>query len=241
MNVFYLLTENGKPFFYYDESEEKRNGAKSSSTGLWGWAERKLQEIEDAKDDPNGGVTGQVGKVWAWLRSFSYPDEAMFAQFGYADEVELRYPASKSEKDVKRAWRRYLKRRRRRHVFWGSVDAVLAPFGMLLAILPGPNVIGYWLIYRAGNNFLSYWRIRRVLKKQVPTKYKADEALDEPISRDDKGEPRHKALPEGARLDEYLKRLHLDDDPEKAEAGEDSQHSDDSTETPSLKSLNDET
>lgn len=234
MNVFYLLAENGKPFFYYDESEEKRNGAKSSSTGLWGWAERKLQEIEDAKDDPNGGVTGRVGKVWAWLRSFGYPDEAMFAQFGYADEVELHYPASKSEKDVKRAWRRYLKRRRRRHIFWGAVDAFLAPFGMLLALLPGPNVIGYWLIYRAGNNFLAYWRIRRVLKKQVPTKFNADEALDEPISRDDKGEPRHKALPEGAQLDEYLKRLHLDDDPEKAEEGEDSHHSDDSTETPSL-------
>lgn len=240
MNVFYLLAENGKPFFYYDESEAKRDGANSSSSGLWRWAERKLQEIEDAKDDPNGGVTARVGKVWAWLRSLGYPDEAMFVQFAHADEVELRYPASKSEKNVKRSWRKFLRRRRRRHLFWGSVDAFLSPFGMLLAVLPGPNVIGYWLIYRAGSHFLTYWRIRRVLKRRVPTRLKADEALDEPISRDEDGEPRHDALPKGARLDEYLKRLHLDDDPEEEEGGEGSSSSHDSTESQNLKTSSNE-
>lgn len=235
MNVYYLLAENGKPFFYYDESEEKRDGAQSKSSGLWGWAERKLQEIQDAKDDPNGGLTGWLGRVWDWLYSFGYPDEAMFAQFGYADEVELRYPASRSEQDVNRAWRRFLRRRRRRHVFWGTVDASLSPFGMLLTVLPGPNVIGYWLIYRAGSHFLSYWRIRRVLKRKIPTKFVADETLDEPASRDDNGEPRHKALPGGAKLAEYLKRLHLDDDSAAEDEREDSPRSDDSAESPSLK------
>lgn len=235
MNVYYLLAENEKPFFYYDESEEERDVAQSSSSGIWGWAERKLKEIQDAKDDPNGGVTSWVGRIWEWLRSFGYPDEAMFAQFGYADEVTLHYPASKPEKDVKRAWRRFLKRRRRRHLFWGSIDAVLAPFGLLMGLLPGPNVIGYWFIYRAGTQLLAYWRIRRVLKRTVPTKFTADEALDEPISRDDNGEPHHKALPSGARLEEYLKKLHLDDHSDTEEGPGDSSHADDSTETPSLK------
>jgi len=209
VNVYYLSTKDGQRFFYYDSSESGSKGAGagvSQSTGLWGWAERNWRTIQKSMDDPAGGVTGRIGRVWNWLHSFSHPDETMLAQFASADEVVLHYPASLPIERVQKAWKRYLKQRSRSHRLWAVVNAVVTPFGALLAVLPGPNVIGFWFLYRAIYHYLAVRGVGRVRRGAVPTRWRAEESLDKPVSRDLDlgGAPSHEALADGAKLGDYL-------------------------------------
>jgi hypothetical protein len=208
VNVYYLTTQDGHRFFYYDASEssatkeEVAGGAKSSR--LWTWAERKWGAIQAAMDDPEGGVTRRIGRVWNWLHSFCHPDEAMHVQFGAADEVVLHHPASEPVDRVRKAWKRYLRHRSRSHVVWAAVNSVVVPFATLLAILPGPNVIGFWFVYRAVYHFLGYRGIRRVRRGGVATRWRAEESLDKPVAYGEGFDPKHEALADGAKLGEYL-------------------------------------
>jgi hypothetical protein len=207
VNVYYLSTPEGRRFFYYDASEDDASRAVPAappSNGLRGWAERKWAAIQKAMDDPNGGAARWVGRAWEWLHSFSHPDETMHAQFGATAEVVLHYPASQPAKSVRKAWRRYLARRSRSHMLWGVVNAVATPPGALLAILPGPNVVGFWFLYRAAYHFLAVRGIRRVRRGVVPTQWRAEDALDAPVARGPNGEPRHEALADSAKLGDYL-------------------------------------
>lgn len=207
VNVYYLSTQDGQRFFYYDSSEggADPSGADGSKTpGLWGWAERKWSTIQKSMDDPEGGVARWVGRGWNWLHSFSHPDETMLAQFASADEVVLHYPASLPIAGVQKAWRRYLKQRSRSHRFWTAVNAVAVPFGAVLAVLPGPNVIGFWFLYRAIYHYLAVRGVGRVRRGVVPTRWRAEPALDQPVSPGPDGEPWHETLAGGARLGDYL-------------------------------------
>jgi hypothetical protein len=207
VNVYYLSTQDGQRFFYYDSSEieaEQPGAAVPKSNGLWAWAERRWETIQKAMDDPDGGVTRWVGRAWNWLHSFSHPDETMLAQFASTNEVVLHYPASLPIKSVQKAWRRYLKKRSRSHKFWTAVNVVAIPFGALFMILPGPNVIGFWFVYRAVYHYLAVRGVGRVRRGAVATRWQADEALDKPVSRDDVGVPSHEALSDGAKLGDYL-------------------------------------
>lgn len=207
MNVYYLSSPDGKLFFYYDASEgatSQAGAGVAESTGLRGWTERKWSSLQKAKDDPDGGVARWVGRAWNWLHSFSHPDEAMLAQFGSVDEVVVHYPASLPLPRVQKAWRRFLSSRSRSHVFWGVVNAIATPLGALLAILPGPNVVGFWFLYRAIYHYLAVRGIRRVRRRKVPTRWRAEEKLDTPVAHDPGGEPGHDALAAGSKLGDYL-------------------------------------
>jgi hypothetical protein len=54
-------------------------------------------------------------------------------------------------------WKSYVRSRRRRHLFWLVLNLCIVPPAALAAILPGPNVLGYWFAYRAWMHALA-WR-----------------------------------------------------------------------------------
>jgi Mitochondrial K+-H+ exchange-related len=225
VNVYYLSTQDGRRFFYHDASEDRPVQAGedgSRAAGLWRWAERKWNAVQKTMDAPDGGVTRRIGQAWRWLHSFSHPDETMLTQFGSTDEVALHYPASLPVERVQKAWTRFLKHRSRSHLFWMGVDAVALPFGTLLAVLPGPNVIGFWFLYRAVYHYLAVRGVRRVRRGDVPMRWRAEESLDRPVSHDGDQGPSHEALADGSKLGDYLDwskstdSAHGDDDSERA-------------------------
>jgi hypothetical protein len=86
-----------------------------------------------------------------------------------------------------------------------GANAILAPFTWLLAILPGPNVVGYWFTYRAIHHALIVLGIRRVQGDRATIELCPREELDRPIERDENGRATHAALDgEAARLDEHV-------------------------------------
>jgi hypothetical protein len=87
-----------------------------------------------------------------------------------------------------------------------SANAIVAPPGLLILwLLPGPNVIGYWFAYRAIHHALIVWGIRRLRRGGVPIELHPLTSLDRPIERDEEGKAKHAALDgEAPGLDEHV-------------------------------------
>jgi len=144
-------------------------------------------------------------RTWDWLHSLTRPDEAMLARLRSARRIDLFHPAARPGSDVSAAWRGYLNHQWRRHLFWMSINGVIAPFSVLFAILPGPNLIGYWFAYRAIHHSLVVWGIRQVWRDKISTGLHPVAALDRPLEPDEEGKPCHAALAgAAARLQEHV-------------------------------------
>jgi hypothetical protein len=82
------------------------------------------------------------------------------------------------------AWRAYLRARFREHGATLLWDLLFAPVVALLMVLPGPNVLGYILLYRILVHVLA---IRGVVKARlggIPVRYEGSVGLDRTIPSD---------------------------------------------------------
>lgn len=57
---------------------------------------------------------------------------------------------------VKESLKRIIRDRSYHHLRWMIVDLILLPFSVFLMPIPGPNVIGYYLLYRTYSHWKSY-------------------------------------------------------------------------------------
>ena len=82
--------------------------------------------------------------------TLTHPDEAMLARLRSARRIDLYHPASRAGDEIHAIWRGYLSQQWWRHLLWFSFNGVVSvPTIVILWILPGPNLIGYWFAYRA--------------------------------------------------------------------------------------------
>ena len=88
---------------------------------------------------------------------------------------------------AERDWDAFLTSSRRRHWPWFVVNAVVSPLTVLLAPLPGPNLIGYWIAYRAVHHLLILIGIRKVRDRRVAVAFSPVEGLDAAADLDDAG------------------------------------------------------
>jgi hypothetical protein len=211
VKIYLLQIDQERYFFYSDDSEsshDESEGDDSSSPprpGLRGWFRDRYSRFKSAWQDADSGALLWMRRAWDWLHSLTRPDEAMLARLRSARRIDLFHPATRPENDVAAAWRRYLNHQWRRHLFWMTINGVIAPFSALFAILPGPNLIGYWFAYRAIHHLLVVWGIRRVWRQEISTGLHPVAALDRPLEPDEAGKPRHSALAGAAvRLHEHV-------------------------------------
>jgi Mitochondrial K+-H+ exchange-related len=213
VKIYLFLIDNEKFFFYSDESEatlERQDGcapAAEVQTGVGGWLNTQLGKLKIAWHDAESGVTFWLRRCWDWLHTWSHPDEWMLSQLRTAKLIELHYPASRTDDEVLAIWREYVSKQTNRHAVWLAINGVVAPFSVIFAILPGPNIIGYWFLYRAIHHLLVVWGTVRVRRGGVPTKLHPMDSLDMPVERDDAGKTSHVALAGGGeRLGEHVAR-----------------------------------
>ena len=94
----------------------------------------------------------------------------MLARLRSARKIELYHPTSRAGDEIRAIWRGYLSQQWWRHLLWFSFNGVVSvPTIVILWILPGPNLIGYWFAYRAIHHVLVLWGIRRVWRDAIPT------------------------------------------------------------------------
>ena len=211
MKIYLLSIDEHRCFFYADESEsfleedDEAESAQPSPIGLKGRLIGRYNRLKSAWDHSESHVARWGRRTWEWLHTWSHPDEMMLVRLRSAHRIELHHPAGRHGDEVRALWGVYLKRRWRRHLFLVSMNTVITPFATLLAVLPGPNVIGYWFAYQSIHHALIVWGIRRVRKTRFPIELHPRASLDRPIEVNESGEAKHDALDgTGARLEEHV-------------------------------------
>jgi hypothetical protein len=210
VKIYLLLISRERFFFYSDESETSEDEVQHvdspspPSGGLRGWLRGRYSWFKSAWKHADAGAMRWMRRAWDWLHSFAHPDEAMLASLRSARRIDLHHPVTRPGEQVRAIWSEYLAQQWRRHLIWMTINGVIAPFTVIFAILPGPNLIGYWFAYRAIHHLLVVWGIHRVRRNRITTELFPLAALDLPIEYP-AGTARCVALDFAAvRLDEHL-------------------------------------
>ncbi len=175
-------------------------------SGIVGRFQARYRRFQAAWKHADSGALLWMRHFWDWLHTWAHPDETMLARLRSARAITVRYPALRDAAEVRLAWSTYLGQQWRRHLVWLVVNGLIAPFSVLFAILPGPNLIGYWFAYRAIHHMLVVWGIRRARGNKIATEFVPIAALDIPIEPTRGVKSRHPALPgAAARLHEHVK------------------------------------
>ena len=176
----YLLPLGDDEWLFYSEGPDLTDEGEATAPreGVRGWAERRYKSLQAVLTESESGVGLRVRRAWEWLQKRTAPDEPLLRSLRGARAIELLHPSSLNQDEVREHWECYLKNRKRRHTFWLVVNAIFSPVTVLLAPLPGPNVIGYWFVYRAVCHLLARLGIRRTLGGEIATELVASSELD---------------------------------------------------------------
>ena len=182
LNVYLLTLTSDQRVFY---SEMIAPAESPAHTGLRGWAERRLRRLEQRWTHSRGTAARWGRAVWSWLHSRTHPDEPLLGRLRSASAITLHHPASMDADIASDVWAHLLDRGWRRHLPWFIIDTLVAPLTIVLVPLPGPNLIGYWVAYRAIHHLLILAGIRRVRRRHVETTFLSVEALNPSIAIDE--------------------------------------------------------
>ena len=181
MNVYLLRTEDGRQVFYARDEEPR--DAPAEGTGLRGMAERKLNHIKEIWQTSDRRIIAWTRRLWEGLQRRMHPDEALLIRLRTVSDVVIHHPASLSDEMARAAWGRYLSSRQFRHLPWLALNGLIAPLTVFLAPLPGPNLIGYWIAYRALRDLLILLGVRRARRGEIALRFAPISDLDRPIGR----------------------------------------------------------
>ncbi|MBD0325124.1 MAG: hypothetical protein ICV68_01755 [Pyrinomonadaceae bacterium] len=181
MKVYLLpLDEDDECLFYSEGPEATDEGELSAPErgGVRGWAERKYRSLQAVLNESESGVGLRMRRAWEWLQRRTAPDEPLLRSLRGAKAIELVHPSSLNEDEARERWDCYLSSRSRRHTFWLVANVVVSPVTVLLAPVPGPNVIGYWFVYRAVCHLLARLGIRNARSEAMTTELVASSVMD---------------------------------------------------------------
>ena len=176
----YLLNLDGERCAFYSEGPEIIEEVETPAPrrGLRGWAERRYKSLQAVLTESERGVGLRVRRIWEWLQKRISPDEPMLRSLRGVPAVVLHYPLTFTEEETRSLWTAYLKSRQGRHTFWFVINALVSPLTLVLAPLPGPNVFGYWFVYRSVCHLLARLGARNARSEQVSTEFLSTDALD---------------------------------------------------------------
>ncbi len=185
MKIYLFRTKDGQHHFYSAPAHESEH-PRAHHGGLRGWFEKKAVQWREAWTHSQHGLSARLRGVWEWLQRTTYADESLLVRLRTTPHVEIHHPGSLTDQEVRNLWADYLARRHRRHLPWLGLNALVSPLTVLLAPLPGPNIIGYWFAYRAIRHLLAVLGIRRIRRDEVPISVHPTETLEGPVDHESK-------------------------------------------------------
>jgi hypothetical protein len=134
-------------------------------------AERHRRQRADRRDSAGrehaeaGGWTRRLkGRALRWIAE-SVAEQRLLWHLRRQASAALVYPADLPESQARQIVRGALRRDFERHRFWLAVDAMAFAAAGLLVILPGPNLVAYYFLFRLVGHYLSMRGARQGLDR----------------------------------------------------------------------------
>jgi Mitochondrial K+-H+ exchange-related len=209
VKIYLLSLDSGRCVFYSEGPETVAEAEIiAPRSGLRGWAERRYKSLQAILTESEKGVGLRVRRIWEWLQKRIPPDEPALRALRGVRAVVLYHSPSFTEEEARTLWQAYLKSQQGRHMFWFVANAVTSPLTLVLAPLPGPNVIGYWLVYRSACHMLARLGARNARGEQVTTAFLSNGALDGSFGTKDDERIASLSSSFGLQgLDDFIKRI----------------------------------
>jgi hypothetical protein len=164
--------------------------------------------LQTILNESEKGVGLHVRRAWERLQQRISPDESVLRALRSERVIKLYHPLAISEEEARSLWRAYLKNRDGRHMFWFVVNALFSPLTLLLAPLPGPNLIGYWFVYRAVCHWLAHLGAHSARSDEVTTEFISTDELDGLFAAADEERIAHLSSRFGLNgLDAFIKEM----------------------------------
>jgi hypothetical protein len=178
VKVYLLPIGNERPVFYSEGPPRADGEAARPRRSLRRRLEERFLKSKQSLERSEGDVGSWLVQLWQWLHRHIGADEPLLRGLRGAGVIEVHHPASMPGPEARVAWEGYLTARWYHHLLWLTVNALLSPPSIVLMPVPGPNLIGYWFVYRAVCHTLALLGLRRAWGGRVETVYRPTEALD---------------------------------------------------------------
>jgi hypothetical protein len=127
-------------------------------------AERERRRVPDPAEGRPSFAVRVKRRLLRWVAE-SIAEQRLLWQLRGRAEATLVHPHDLTDAQVNQLLRRSLQRDWERHRFWMIVDVFGGIGSVLLILLPGPNLIGYYFLFRIVGHFLSLRGARHGLLK----------------------------------------------------------------------------
>jgi hypothetical protein len=164
MDVFVIPVAADRYELYYEQQSEESEPDEPESTGLFARLQRRFRDLlraaeehRHAKHDANTprSWSGRLqDHMMSWIAK-RVAEQRLLWNLRNQERVVAVFPSDVSFEAVMPHIHQTLQRDFERHRFWLFVDTACLIVSGLLAIVPGPNLLAYYFLFRAGGHFLS--------------------------------------------------------------------------------------
>jgi hypothetical protein len=179
MNVFLVPVAADRYELYCEDHGDRVAAAADAPTGFVRRAAHRFQEqIAEAEraarrapasdDQPRSFSARLKTRTLRWIAESIAEQRLLWNLRGQTDAVLL-HPDDLTDPQARQLLRRTLTRDWERHRFWLVLDGICGAASLLLVLIPGPNVIGYYFLFRIVGHSLSLRGARQGLSKTAWT------------------------------------------------------------------------
>jgi hypothetical protein len=180
--VYLVPIGSGRYELYSEPPDDLAHGASPESRGFWSRQLRAMHgRWRQAADAAGTGAAGPVGRARDWLVrrvAESIAEQRTLWSLRTATTATFAHPADLSSAAAAGVRTQLLARARDHHRRWAWADAAATSVTAVLMVLPGPNLIGYYFVFRMFGHFLS-WRGARQALDRTEWRARAEPALAE--------------------------------------------------------------
>ena len=179
MNVFLVPVAADRYELYCEDHGDRVAAAADAPTGFVRRAAHRFQEqvaeaeraarrAPAADDQPRSFSARLKTRTLRWIAESLAEQRLLWNLRGQTDAVLL-HPDDLTDPQARQLLRRTLTRDWERHRFWLVLDGLCGAASLLLVLIPGPNVIGYYFLFRIVGHYLSLRGARQGLSKTAWT------------------------------------------------------------------------
>lgn len=170
MEVFVIPVGPGRHELYYEhnlDDDEEDEDAEPSSRGLLARFQQKFAELlrtaeaarrereaESPAEAPQSWMARLRARMMSWVAE-RIAEQRLLWHLRKQERAVVVHPADEPFDDVLARMRRDLRRDYERHRFWLVVDTIGMVVSWPLTVIPGPNVLLFYFMFRAGGHWLS--------------------------------------------------------------------------------------